>query len=101
MLETAMKGKTKTDFDDVAWILSLILCLKLLVPTSSHVLGWNYLGYVDNLNEMKKYNWADFIMEGLMGSIRKANNNSKHVSGCVMILLVSILFHLSLLYYWC
>ena len=91
LLETSMKGNSATDYQDVAKILTLMLYLKFLVPTLGHILGWYYLSYVDNLDNMKKYNWTDFIMEALIGSIRKSNNNPKHVAGCVMILLVSSL----------
>ena len=55
-LQIAIKGKSSSDFEDVARLLTLILFLKFLVPTSGHTLAWNFLGYVEDLSTMKRYN---------------------------------------------
>ena len=93
MLDAAMKGHRSIDHADVARIITLILCLKLLLPTTSHAIGWHYLGCVDDITKMKRFDWVDSITETLMSSIRKSNGDPKHVHGCVMILLVRNIIH--------
>ncbi|CAL5403192.1 unnamed protein product [Camellia sinensis] len=68
-------------------VITLNLCLKLLMPTTGHTLCWSFLNYVDNLNNIKKYNWVEAIKDTLMNSMANANNNPKHATGCVMLLL--------------
>jgi len=89
MLDSAIKGKSSTDREDVARVITLILLLKLFVPTAHNSLGWNFLRYVDDLDRIQTYDWVTLIRETLMDSIKKANNDPKKVSGCVMLLLVS------------
>ena len=81
MLAIAVKGRTAVDHEDVARILTLILCLKLLLPTKCYTIGWNYLHFVDDMEKMKIYDWVDAINENLMSSIRKGNKDPNQVSG--------------------
>ena len=99
MLESAIKGKSSTDCADVARIITLILLLKLFVPTAHNSLGWNFLRYVEDLDRMQEYDWVMLIWETLMDSIKKSNNDPKKVTECVMLLLVSKFPRLVLIIY--
>ncbi|CAL5339606.1 unnamed protein product [Camellia sinensis] len=87
MFQQTKKGKSTNDCQDLARVITLYLCLKLLMPTTGHTLSWSFLNYVDNLNNIKKYNWVEAIKDTLMNSMANANNNPRHVTGCVMLLL--------------
>ncbi|CAL5359091.1 unnamed protein product [Camellia sinensis] len=87
MFQQTKKGKSTNDRQDLARVITLYLCLKLLMPTTGHTLSWSFLNYVDNLNNIKKYNWVEAIKDTLMNSMANANNNPRHVTGCVMLLL--------------
>ncbi|CAL5406445.1 unnamed protein product [Camellia sinensis] len=56
MFQQTKKGKSTNDCQDLARVITLYLCLKLLMPTTGHTLSWSFLNYVDNLNNIKKYN---------------------------------------------
>ncbi|CAL5394502.1 unnamed protein product [Camellia sinensis] len=87
MFQQTKKEKSTNDRQDLARVITFYLCLKLLMPTTSHTLSWSFLNYVDNLNNIKKYNWVEAIKDTLMNSMANANNNPRHVTGCVMLLL--------------
>ncbi|CAL5362539.1 unnamed protein product [Camellia sinensis] len=89
MFQQTKKGKSTNDRQDLARVITLYLCLKLLMPTTGHTLSWSFLNYVDNLNNIKKYTWVEAIKNTLMNLIANANNNPRHVTGCVMLLLHS------------
>jgi len=74
-------------------VITLYLCLKLLMLTTGHTLSWSFLNYADNLNNIKKYNWVEAIKDILMNSMATINNNPRHVTGCVMLLLVNTLLN--------
>ncbi|CAL5423406.1 unnamed protein product [Camellia sinensis] len=83
MFQQTKKGKSTNDCQDLARVITLYLCLKLLMPTTGHTLSWSFLNYVDNLNNIKKYNWVEAIKDTLMNSMANANNNPRHVTGCL------------------
>ncbi|CAL5396843.1 unnamed protein product [Camellia sinensis] len=97
MFQQTKKGKSANDRQDLARVITLYLCLKLLMPTTGHTLSWSFLNYVDNLNNIKKYNWVEAIKDTLMNSMANANNNPRHVTGCVMLLLYWYCEHSKLL----
>ncbi|CAL5336695.1 unnamed protein product [Camellia sinensis] len=97
MFQQTKKGKSTNDRQDLARVITLYLCLKLLMPTTGHTLSWSFLNYVDNLNNIKKYNWVEAIKDTLLNSMANANNNPRHVTGCVMLLLCWYCEHSKLL----
>ncbi|CAL5407504.1 unnamed protein product [Camellia sinensis] len=97
MFQQTKKGKSTNNRQDLARVITLYLCLKLLMPTTGHTLSWSFLNYVDNLNNIKKYNWVEAIKDTLVNSMANANNNPRHVTGCVMLLLYRYCEHSKLL----
>ncbi|GMP79938.1 hypothetical protein CsSME_00035245 [Camellia sinensis var. sinensis] len=95
--ETKKKRKSTNDRQDLARVIALYLCLKLLMPITGHTLSWSFLNYVDNLNNMKKYNWVEAIKDTLMNPMANVNNNPRHVTRCVMLLLYWYCKHSKLL----
>ena len=74
-------------------------CLKLFFSISGTTVGWVFINYIEDINSMRKYNWAEAIRNTLMSSIEKYHKNPAKVTGCVMALLVStsLLYAISLL----
>lgn len=99
LLQKALKGKKKEDTEDVIRMLCMYTCLKLFFSTSGTTVGWVFLNYMEDINSMRKYNWAEAIRNTLMSSIEKYHKNPAKVTGCVMALLVStsLLYSISLL----
>ena len=44
---------------------------------------WVFLNYMEDINSMRIYNWADAIRNTLMSSIEKYHKNLAKVTGCV------------------
>ena len=55
MLEKATSGKTTTDIQDVARIITLIMLAKLFIPNQGYAIGWSYLRFIDDLDRLKSY----------------------------------------------
>ncbi|XP_028077920.1 uncharacterized protein LOC114279839 [Camellia sinensis] len=89
LLQKALKGKKKEDTEDVMRMLCMYTCLKLFFSTSGTTVGWVFLNYIEDINSMRKYNWAEAIRNTLMSSIEKYHKNPAKVTGCVMALLVT------------
>ncbi|KAL7224356.1 hypothetical protein ACSBR1_025754 [Camellia fascicularis] len=89
LLQKALKGKKKEDTEDVIRMLCMYTCLKLFFYTSGTTVGWVFLNYMEDINSMRKYNWAEAIQSTLMSSIEKYHKNPAKVTGCVMALLVT------------
>ncbi|KAH7865659.1 hypothetical protein Vadar_009442 [Vaccinium darrowii] len=81
------KNKTKEDIEDVAKLLCMFLCVTFLFSTSGNTLSWAHIQYLDDLNEMKEYDWAYEVLESLIQSIEKHRRTPRKVTGCVNLLL--------------
>ncbi|KAH7846480.1 hypothetical protein Vadar_014472 [Vaccinium darrowii] len=81
------KNKTKQDIEDVAKLLCMFLCVTFLFSTSGNTLSWAHIQYLDDLNEMKEYDWAYEVLESLIQSIEKHRRTPRKVTGCVNLLL--------------
>ncbi|KAM1535940.1 hypothetical protein FF1_014831 [Malus domestica] len=88
-LDAAIKGKRKTDVEDVARLIVIELCATLLCNTN-HVVSWNLVKYCDDLENISRYSWAkavaDFLHESLGKRTRKSNGYS--VPGCVVVIML-------------
>ncbi|KAL7212381.1 hypothetical protein ACSBR2_015129 [Camellia fascicularis] len=93
LLQKVLKGKKKEDTEDVIRMLCMYTCLKLFFSTSETTVGWIFLNYIEDINSMRKYNWAEAIRNTLMSSIEKYHKNSAKVTGCVMALLYWLCEH--------
>lgn len=88
----ALLGDTTQDHQDVAKLLSLYLCGKLFFATSGETMGWGFVRVVEDLDNMKAYEWTGAICTTLMESIKGFYSKPEKVTGCVTALLVSALF---------
>lgn len=97
LLMDALLGDTTQDHQDVAKLLSLYLCGKLFFATSGETMGWGFVRVVEDLDNMKAYDWAGAICTTLMESIKGFHSKPEKVTGCVTVLLFWICEHTNLI----
>ncbi|GMP95036.1 hypothetical protein CsSME_00044248 [Camellia sinensis var. sinensis] len=66
LLMDALLGNTSQDHQDVTNVLCLYLCGKLFFTTSGETVGWGFVRVVEDLENMKAYDWAGTIYTTLM-----------------------------------
>lgn len=100
LLEEALKktvnGKKQHDVEDVARIMCLYICATLLFATSGHTIGWVFVKYIEDLENMKSYAWSSAIRSSLISSIETAYSSPEKATGCVIALLYWICEHTTL-----
>jgi hypothetical protein len=101
-LRNAAQEDTDIGLEDVARLLTLFCLATLFVPSKNLSLPWFYVSLVEDLANMKKYNWSQHILQFLENSLSSTSRSKgeyKAVSGCIMILPVTIPCHYSMLYF--
>ena len=88
----AAAGNSRDDVQDVARLLCLLLCGSLFFASSGERVKWGFVYYVQDLDRMREYNWCKAILDELLGSMGKANNDSSKVTGCTTLLQVKIFY---------
>lgn len=92
MILTKANSSRKQDVEDVARLVCMFLCVSLFFPTSGSTLSWSHVSILDDLEEMKNYDWANAILKYLLRSIKIHHKKEpRKVIGCVYILLVRLL----------
>ena len=90
----ALEGTTRVDIEDVARIMCLFVVVTLLLPTTGLTVGWGFVAFVEDLEMMNSYAWSNAVASTLTTSIRSSLGSPENVTGCVLLLLVSILNYL-------
>ncbi|KAK9291100.1 hypothetical protein L1049_009287 [Liquidambar formosana] len=93
----AARGNRATDFEDLAKLLMLHLCVTLWFPVKGHTIGWSILNYIDDLDRVKEYRWPEAIWLTLMTSIEEKIDKPEDVTGCVIKLLYWLCEHLKII----
>ncbi|KAL7176968.1 hypothetical protein ACSBR2_030328 [Camellia fascicularis] len=96
-LTEALKDKKKDDNEEVARLVCMYACQKLLFLTSGETIGWGYYAHVVPLESMQEYDWAKQIRTTLTSSISQNDKKLEKVTGCVMLLMASTLWDLTAL----
>ena len=87
----ASRGTTENDFEDVSRLLCLYLLVTVFFLTTGHTLSWGYIPYIEDLDEIRKYNWSQLILNALISSLSKKRETPDTVTGCVIVIPVSVL----------
>jgi hypothetical protein len=87
-LRNAAQEETEIGRQDVARLLTLFCLATLFVPTKSLYLSWVYVALVEELENMKQYNWSAHISHILENSLCSPSR-TKGAAGCIMILPVT------------
>ncbi|KAL7236198.1 hypothetical protein ACSBR1_019454 [Camellia fascicularis] len=69
ILSQALKGTKKHDNEEVARLVCMYACVKLFFSTSGETIGWAFYSYMDPLDKMIEYDWAESIRATLMASL--------------------------------
>ncbi|KAI8563315.1 hypothetical protein RHMOL_Rhmol03G0102900 [Rhododendron molle] len=67
------------DIDDVAKLLCLFLCVILFFSTTGTTANWCHICYMDNLQNVKKYEWTGAIRNYVLKSIHKNPRDLKEL----------------------
>uniref|UniRef100_A0A5B7BPG6 Aminotransferase-like plant mobile domain-containing protein n=1 Tax=Davidia involucrata TaxID=16924 RepID=A0A5B7BPG6_DAVIN len=79
----ALNGRGKNDTEDVVRLICLFLCLTLFFSTTGRSIGWVFVKYIEDLDNMNKYDWSEAILNTLMCSIEISHRSPERVTGCV------------------
>ena len=89
LITKLLRSNNNEDVDDVVRLVCLLVCLLLLYPGTGTTIGWGFMKYLENIDEMKSYDWCGTAKQHLTRSIARNINQIDRVCGCVIILLVS------------
>ncbi|CAL5406478.1 unnamed protein product [Camellia sinensis] len=87
ILSEALKGTKKHDNEEVARLVCMCACVKLFFSTSEETIGWAFYSYMNPLDKMIEYDWAESIRATLMGSLGQNCGKPGRVTGCGMLLM--------------
>ncbi|XP_038701833.1 uncharacterized protein LOC119998558 [Tripterygium wilfordii] len=85
-IQQALEGEGDDDADDVARLMMLHTCLSLFFSTRADHIPWAFIKFVNDLDNVKMYNWSKAISDNLMDSIKKYKKSPDKVAGCVTVL---------------
>ncbi|GMP23655.1 hypothetical protein CsSME_00001174 [Camellia sinensis var. sinensis] len=75
ILNEALNGTKKQDNEEVARLVCMYALLKLIFSTSEEIIGWAFYSYMDPLDKMLEYDWADSIRTTLMELVGQSWGN--------------------------
>ncbi|CAL5372705.1 unnamed protein product [Camellia sinensis] len=93
LITKLLRNNNNEDVKDVVRLVCLLVCLLLLYPGTGITIGWGFMKYLKNIDEMKSYDWCGAAKQHLTRSIARNINQIDRVCGCVIILLYWICEH--------
>ncbi|CAL5437811.1 unnamed protein product [Camellia sinensis] len=93
LITKLLRSNNNEDVEDVVRLVCLLVCLLLLYPGIGTTIGWGFMKYLENIDEMKSYDWCGAAKQHLTRSIARNINQIDRVCGCVIILLYWICEH--------
>ncbi|CAL5322656.1 unnamed protein product [Camellia sinensis] len=87
LITKLLRSNNNEDVEDVVRLVCLLVCLLLLYPGTGTTIGWGFMKYLENIDEMKSYDWCGAAKQHLTRSIARNINQIDRVCGCVIILL--------------
>ena len=81
---------TEDDIRDVVRLICMFICLTLFFSTSGVTIAWTYVDCMENIEQIKDYDWAQSIADTLNASMHKFHAKPRDATGCVMALMVSL-----------
>ncbi|CAL5396034.1 unnamed protein product [Camellia sinensis] len=93
LITKLLRSSNNEDVEDVVRLVCLLVCFLLLYSGTGTTIGWGFMKYLENINEMKSYDWCGAAKQHLTRSIARNFNQIDRVCGCVIILLYWICEH--------
>ncbi|KAI5329125.1 hypothetical protein L3X38_028522 [Prunus dulcis] len=89
-LEEALKGKRKTDAEDVVRLILIELCITFLLCNSNHMATWIVIQYCEDLENISRYSWAKVVVDILHRALKTKASQLKSCSvpGCVVVVML-------------
>ncbi|CAL5426733.1 unnamed protein product [Camellia sinensis] len=89
LITKLLRSNNNEDVENIVRLVCLLVCLLLLYPGTGTTIGWGFMKYLENIDEMKSYDWCGVTKQYLTRSIARNINQIDRVCGCVIILLES------------
>ncbi|CAL5391280.1 unnamed protein product [Camellia sinensis] len=93
LITKLLRSNNNEDVEDVVRLVCLLVCLFFLYLGTGTTIGWGFMKYLENIDEMKSYDWCGAAKQHLTRSIARNINQIDRVCGCVIILLYWICEH--------
>ncbi|CAL5350129.1 unnamed protein product [Camellia sinensis] len=88
LITKLLRSNNNEDVEDVVRLVYLLVCLLLLYPGTGTTIGWGFMKYIENIDEMKSYDWCGASKQHLTRSVARNINQIDRVCGCVIILFI-------------
>ncbi|CAL5424433.1 unnamed protein product [Camellia sinensis] len=88
LITKLLRSNNNEDVENVIRLVCLLVCLLLLYPGTGTTIGWGFMKYLENIDEMRSYDWCGAAKQYLTRSIARNINQIDRVCGCVIILLI-------------
>ncbi|KAH7846968.1 hypothetical protein Vadar_020211 [Vaccinium darrowii] len=96
MLQSYVQQDEAVKIEDTVRLVCMYLIVKLFFPTSGISISWKHVHVLENINQIKTYDWASEIRNELMNSIKKNQHSPKEVKGCILLLPYWLCEHINL-----
>ncbi|CAL5334300.1 unnamed protein product [Camellia sinensis] len=93
LITKLLRSNNNEDVEDVVRLVCVLVCLLLLYPGTGTTIGWGFMKYLENIDEMKSYDWCGIAKQHLTRSIARNFNQIDRAYECVIILLYWICEH--------
>ncbi|KAH7860373.1 hypothetical protein Vadar_012725 [Vaccinium darrowii] len=82
MLQSYVQEDETVKIEDTMRLVCMCLIVKLFFPTSGISISWKHVHVLEEINQIKKYDWASEIHNELMNSIKKNQHSPKEYWLC-------------------
>ncbi|CAL5363819.1 unnamed protein product [Camellia sinensis] len=82
LITKLLRSNNNEDVEDVVRLVCLLVCLLLLYPGTGTTIGWGFMKYHENIDEMKSYDWCGATKQHLTRSIARNINQIDSVRVC-------------------
>ncbi|KAH7832896.1 hypothetical protein Vadar_001150 [Vaccinium darrowii] len=85
-IESLVGEEDEEDVADVVRIVCMLLFVTVFFAGRGTTLKWTYVQFLEDIDNMQKYDWAQEIVDVLLKSIKHYDEGPKDVAGCVIAL---------------
>ncbi|CAL5363802.1 unnamed protein product [Camellia sinensis] len=82
LITKLLRSNNNEDVEDVVRLVCLLVCLLFLHPGIGTTIGWGFMKYLENIDEMKSYDWCGTAKQHLTRSIARNINQIDSVRMC-------------------
>ncbi|KAL6536188.1 hypothetical protein OROGR_012760 [Orobanche gracilis] len=92
-LDELVQKREQVDIEDTVRIICLILISSLFFCSTGLRIPWGWVDFVENLDEIKCYDWCGKILSTLLDSMTAKKEKPSKINGCTLFLLYWLCEH--------